>query len=104
MVGCQLASRPLRTGDRVLLRHTTRTVRAFVEAIDERLDVHSLTTDSPMDTLYTNEIGLVSLRCAEPVAVDPYEFNRHCGAVLLIDEASGDTLTAGMVGVPPWWP
>ncbi|MEV6603996.1 GTP-binding protein [Kutzneria sp. NPDC051319] len=104
MVGCQLASRPLRTGDRVLLRHTTRTVRAFVEAIDERLDVHSLSTDSPMDTLYTNEIGLVSLRCAEPVAVDPYEFNRHCGAVLLIDEASGDTLTAGMVGVPPWWP
>ncbi|GAA3436837.1 sulfate adenylyltransferase subunit 1 [Kutzneria kofuensis] len=104
VVGCQLASRPLRVGDRVLVRHTTRTVRAVVEAIDERLDVHSLSTDNAADTLYTNEIALVSMRTAEPVAVDPYEYNRHCGAVLLIDEASGDTLTAGMVGVPPWWP
>jgi sulfate adenylyltransferase subunit 1 len=104
VVACQLASRPLRVGDRVLVRHTTRTVRAFVEAVEERLDVHDLTVDNPMDTLYTNEIALVSVRTAEPVAVDTYEFNRHCGAVLLIDEASGDTLTAGMVGVPPWWP
>ncbi|MFC0437791.1 sulfate adenylyltransferase subunit 1 [Kutzneria buriramensis] len=104
LVGCQLASRPIRVGDRVLLRHTTRTVRAVVEGIDERLDVHSLRTDNALDTLYTNEIALVSVRTAEPVAVDPYEANRHCGAVLLIDEASGDTLTAGMVGVPTWWP
>jgi sulfate adenylyltransferase subunit 1 len=104
VVACQLASRPLRVGDRVLVRHTTRTVRAFVEAVEERLDVHDLTVDNPMDTLYTNEIALVSVRTAEPVAVDTYEFNRHCGAVLFIDEASGDTLTAGMVGVPPWWP
>ncbi|MFC0541359.1 sulfate adenylyltransferase subunit 1 [Kutzneria chonburiensis] len=104
VVACQLASRPLRVGDRVLVRHTTRTVRAFVEAVEERLDVHDLTVDNPMDTLYTNEIALVSLRTGEPLAVDTYEFNRHCGAVLLIDEAGGDTLTAGMVGVPPWWP
>jgi sulfate adenylyltransferase subunit 1 len=104
VVGCQLASRPLRVGDRVLVRHTTRTVRAFVEAVEERLDVHDLTVDNPMDTLYTNEIALVTVRTAEPLAADTYEFNRHCGAVLLIDEASGDTLTAGMVGVPPWWP
>ena len=104
VVGCQLAARPLRVGDRVLLRHTTRTVRAVVEAIEERLDVHSLRTDNPMRALHTNDIALVSVRTAEPVAVDPYEFNRHCGSILFIDEAGGDTLTAGMVGVPTWWP
>jgi sulfate adenylyltransferase subunit 1 len=79
-------------------------VRAVVEAIEERLDVHSLRTDNPMRALHTNDIALVSVRAAEPVAVDPYEFNRHCGSILFIDEASGDTLTAGMVGVPTWWP
>ena len=104
VVACQLAARPLRTGDRVLLRHTTRTVRAVVATIDERLDVHSLRTDRALNTLQTNEIALVALRTAEPIPVDPYEFNRHCGSILLIDEASGDTLTAGMVGVPTWWP
>jgi sulfate adenylyltransferase subunit 1 len=104
VVACQLAARPLRVGDRVLLRHTTRTVRAVVEAIEERLDVHSLRTDNPMRALHTNDIALVSVCAAEPVAVDPYEFNRHCGSILFIDEASGDTLTAGMVGVPTWWP
>jgi len=104
LVGCQLAARSLNAGDRVLLRHTTRTVRAVVESITQRLNVHSLRVDNATNTLHTNDIAVVSVRTAEPVAVDLYEDNRHCGAVLLIDEATGDTLTAGMVGVPRWWP
>ncbi|QUQ63547.1 sulfate adenylyltransferase subunit 1 [Kutzneria sp. CA-103260] len=104
VVACQLSARPLRAGDRVLLRHTTRTVRAVVESITQRLDVHSLSVDNAMNTLHTNDIAVVSVRTAEPVAADSYADNRHCGSVLLIDEATGDTLTAGMVGLPPWWP
>ena len=37
------------------------------------------------------------LRLAEPLVVDPYERNRATGAFILIDEATNDTVAAGMV-------
>ena len=44
-----------------------------------------------------NDLGVVKLRLAEPLAVDPYERNRATGAFILIDEATNDTVAAGMV-------
>ncbi|PAU47899.1 elongation factor 1-alpha C-terminal domain-related protein, partial [Streptomyces albireticuli] len=42
--------------------------------------------------------GRVTLRTAEPLALDPYDRSRRTGAFLLIDPADGTTLTAGMAG------
>ncbi|MFD3504209.1 sulfate adenylyltransferase subunit 1 [Streptomyces sp. NPDC058678] len=39
---CHLHERPLRPGDRVLLKHTTRTVRALVKEIPYRVDIDTL--------------------------------------------------------------
>ena len=44
-----------------------------------------------------NDIGRISLRLAEPLVVDPYTENRATGAFILIDEATFDTVGAGMV-------
>jgi sulfate adenylyltransferase subunit 1 len=44
-----------------------------------------------------NEIGGVTLRTAEPLVIDRYRDHRHSGAFLIIDEADGTTLAAGMV-------
>jgi sulfate adenylyltransferase subunit 1 (EFTu-like GTPase family) len=44
-----------------------------------------------------NDLGLVRLRLAEPLAVDPYAENRATGAFILIDESTFDTVGAGMV-------
>ncbi|MFK0169565.1 sulfate adenylyltransferase subunit 1 [Streptomyces sp. NPDC090306] len=82
---CHLADRALRVGDRVLLRHTTRTVKAIVKDIDGA------------DELVVNDLGRVTVRTAEPLALDEYAVSRRTGAFLLIDPADGATLTAGMV-------
>ena len=37
------------------------------------------------------------LRTSEPLVVDPYAGNRTTGAFILIDEATNDTVGAGMV-------
>ncbi|MCB5168186.1 50S ribosome-binding GTPase [Streptomyces bambusae] len=95
---CNLHDRPLRTRQRVLLKHTTRTVPAMVEQIDYRLDVtdaHRLPCD---DVLAVNDIGGVRIRTAEPLAVDDYLENRRTGSFLLIDPQDGATLAAGMIG------
>ncbi|TDT95784.1 sulfate adenylyltransferase subunit 1 [Streptomyces sp. 846.5] len=93
-----LHERPLRVGDRVLLKHTTRTVRAIVKQLPYRIDIDSLDRVPDPEALQVNDIGQVVLRTAEPLALDRYAVNRQTGSFLLIDQADGTTLTAGMVG------
>ncbi|MFF5183974.1 sulfate adenylyltransferase subunit 1 [Streptomyces sp. NPDC000345] len=97
---CHLTDQPLRAGRRVLLRHTTRTVRAVVEEIGSRLDLHDLTERPGPGTLDVNDIGRIVVRTAESVAVDGYAALRRTGSFLLIDPDDGSTLTAGMADAP----
>jgi sulfate adenylyltransferase subunit 1 len=97
---CHVADRPLHAGDRVLLRHGTATVKAIVRSIDARLDIDTLSSEPSPDALLVNEIGQVTLRTATPLPLDDYADNRRTGSFLLIDQADGTTLTAGMIGAP----
>ena len=93
-----LADKPLLPGARVLVKHGTRTVQALVERITARFDEQRLALVDGPDSLVLNEIGLVTLRTAEPLAVDDYTTSRRTGAFLVIDPADGGTLAAGLVG------
>jgi sulfate adenylyltransferase subunit 1 (EFTu-like GTPase family) len=93
-----MADAPLRPGARVLVKHTTRTVKAVVTALHDRFDVTTLES-GPVEQLGLNDIGRVSLRTASPLVVDAYADDRTTGAFLLVDEVTGSTLGAGMVEV-----
>jgi len=99
---CWLAERPLHLGARVLVQHGTALVKAVVKSIDGSLD---LTFDSgavpgwvPTSTLELNDIGRVRLALASPLPIDPYREHRATGAFIIVDEADGWTLGAGMAG------
>ena len=94
---CWMSDEPLRAGSRYALKHTTRTVRAGVEGIRYRIDVESLARDETAAELALNDIGRVHLRTTAPLMVDPYRENRATGAFILIDQATQDTVGAGMV-------
>ena len=96
---CWMADTPLTSGQRVLVKHTTRTVKAQVQQLHDRLDVTQLLPE-PADALRLNDIGRVTLRTASPLAVDPYTQDRTTGAFIVIDEATGTTVGAGMVAAP----
>jgi sulfate adenylyltransferase subunit 1 (EFTu-like GTPase family) len=68
-----------------------------VRALDYRIDVNTLHRDESADTLSLNEIGRVTLRTTAPLFVDEYRRNRTTGSFLVIDEATGATVGAGMV-------
>jgi sulfate adenylyltransferase subunit 1 (EFTu-like GTPase family) len=76
---------PARPGGRYLLKHTTRTVRAKLDG----------------DPLELNDLGAVRLRLGEPIMPDPYVAVRGTGAFILIDEATNETVGAGMVSPSP---
>ena len=88
---------PLRQGQRILLKHTTQTVRALVDDVSARLDVNTLNYDLTAQQLNLNDIGRVRLRLMAPLAVDPYDQSRETGAFILIDEATSATVAAGII-------
>ncbi len=93
---CWLAETPLEPGRRLLVRHTTRETKALAAAIEYRLDINALKRVSG-GTLAMNDIGSVTFKLAQPLFVDPYRENRATGAFILIDEASNNTVGAGMI-------
>ncbi|TQK51184.1 sulfate adenylyltransferase subunit 1 [Streptomyces sp. SLBN-118] len=95
---CHVADQPLTVGQRVLLKHTTRTVKAIVKEIPSRLTLDDLSQHPNPGQLVANDIGLVKVRTAEPLALDSYADSRRTGSFLLIDPADGTTLAAGMAG------
>jgi len=97
---CWFGSRPLRVGDRIRVKHTTRVTPARVTEVVSRFDVNALGL-AEADELLDNEIGVVRLATGTPLAVDPYTRNRITGSFVLVDEATNATLAAGMVGTPP---
>ncbi|MCW2833876.1 MAG: sulfate adenylyltransferase subunit 1, partial [Nocardioides sp.] len=97
---CWMTNEPLRPRQKLQIKHTTRTARAMVKDIQYRLDVNSLhrdTEDVAAKGLGLNEIGRVQLRTTVPLLCDPYSKNRTTGSFILIDEATGVTVGAGMI-------
>ncbi len=94
---CWMTNEPLRPRQKLAIKHTTRSGRALIKDIQYRLDVNSLHRDQETKELGLNEIGRVQLRTTVPLLCDPYSKNRTTGSFILIDEATGVTVGAGMI-------
>ena len=94
---CWMTEEPLRPGQKLAIKHTTRSARAMVKEIQYRLDVNTLHSDDSIDALGLNDIGRVRLRTTVPLFVDPYSRNRTTGGFILIDESTNRTVGAGMI-------
>ncbi len=94
---CWMVPQPLRARQKLAIKHTTRMARTMVKDIQYRMDINTLHRDQEADELGLNEIGRVQLRTASPLLCDPYAKNRYTGSFILIDEATGVTVGAGMI-------
>lgn len=94
---CWMAESPLRAGQRLALKHTTRWVRALVQEISFKRDVNTLLHDDEANELTLNDIGGITFKTTEPLFFDPYDRNRTTGSFILVDEVSNVTVAAGML-------
>jgi sulfate adenylyltransferase subunit 1 (EFTu-like GTPase family) len=69
----------------------------MVDELCDHVDVHTLERAGAPQELALNDIGRVRLRTNAPLVFDPYETNRRTGSFILIDEASNNTVGAGLV-------
>jgi len=82
---------------RLLLKHTTRSVKAKLLSLNYRVDINTLEQQATPTGLAMNDIAQVSLSLAQPLFADSYDLNRATGSFILIDEATNHTLAAGMI-------
>jgi len=94
---CWMSERPLDPRATLAIKQTTRTSRARVSELCSVVDIETLDDRPSPDRLELNDLGVVRLRLSEPLAVDLYAHNRATGGFILIDEATNDTVGAGMV-------
>jgi len=95
---CWMASdTKLARRSRLVVKHTSRTVKAIVTDLHYRIDVNTLHRDEAATGLGLNEIGRVRLRLTQPIFCDPYARNRTTGGLILIDEGTNATVGAAMI-------
>jgi sulfate adenylyltransferase large subunit len=93
---CWMSERPVSPGARLAIKHTTRWGRAILDELVSVLDLETL-EQVTAERLELNDLARVRLRLSAPLVVDPYHVNRATGAFILVDEATNETVGAGMV-------
>lgn len=91
---CWLDDKPLQTGNKYLLQHNARTVRAIIKQVDLEIDVNSLEKKPISDQIKLNAVVTATIKTASPIAYDPYSEMPENGSAILIDETSNNTVAA----------
>lgn len=94
---CWMDEKTLVKGNKYILQHRTRSVRAVVKEIHYKLDVNTLQQQDVNDPVRLNEVVKVTLRTASPIAADAFEKLPSNASAILIDETSNSTVAAVLI-------
>jgi sulfate adenylyltransferase subunit 1 len=93
---CWLSEAPLDKNRKYLVKHTTRMAKCLFSRLDYRVDVNTLEQHST-PTLNMNEIARIAMKVQQPLVFDSYATDRATGSFIVIDEATNNTVAAGMI-------
>ena len=93
---CWLSEAPLDLNRKYFIKHTTRVVKCLFARLDYRVDVNTLEQQDTV-TLQMNDIARVAMKVQQPLVLDSYGNNRSTGSFIVIDEATNNTVAAGMM-------
>jgi len=94
---CWLDDKPLIPGNKYLLQHNSRMVRAVVRNVEYKLDVNSLQRRPIESNVKLNEVVKATIKTASPLVYDGYETLSENGSAILIDETSNSTVAAVLI-------
>jgi sulfate adenylyltransferase subunit 1 len=94
---CWLNQQKMQAGGKYALRHTTKDARCIVKDIRYKVDINTLHRNEEDKDIGMNDIARVTLKTTAPLFFDSYRKNRHTGSIILIDEATHETVGAGMI-------
>lgn len=94
---CWMSERPLQIGGKYSIRHTTKDVRCIIKDVKYKININTLQKMEDDTMIGLNDIGRISIRTTSPLFFDSYRKNRATGSLIIIDEATNNTVGAGMI-------
>jgi sulfate adenylyltransferase subunit 1 len=94
---CWFNSRPLQATGKFVIRHTSREARCVVKEVHYKMDISTLHRLEDDKNIQMNDIARIKLRTTVPLLFDSYSRNRNTGGIILVDEATNETVAAGMI-------
>ena len=94
---CWLHNKPAKPRARYTVMHTANEQKAMIKEVIHKIDINTLNRSAEDTEMGMNDICKVRLRTTKPLMVDPYRENRSTGSLILIDDATNETVAAGMI-------
>jgi len=94
---CWFHEKPLQLNGKYAIMHTTNEARCILKEIRYKLNINTLHRDQEDKDIRMNDIARVRIRTTKPLFVDAYRKNRITGSMVFIDEATHETVAAGMI-------
>lgn len=97
MMICWFNDKKMVPGGKYALKHTSAEVRCMIKDVQYKMDINTLEKEEKDLSVGMNDIARISVRTTKPLFFDAYNVNRMTGSVILIDEATNETVAAGML-------
>lgn len=97
MMICWLNEKKLVPGGKYSVKHTTKEVRCIIKDVRYKVDINTLHRNEGDKEIKLNDIARIHIRTTAPLFFDSYRKNRITGSLVLIDEATNETVGAGMI-------
>ena len=79
------------------IKHTSKDARCIIKEVKYKININNLHRIEDDIEIGLNDIARISVRTTSPLFFDEYRRNRNTGSVILIDEATNETVAAGMI-------
>ena len=94
---CWLNNKPAKPRAKYTIKHTSNDQKAMIKEVVYKFNINTLERVHDNKKLGMNDICKVKIRTTKPLMVDSYRENRTTGSVILIDDATNETVAAGMI-------
>ena len=94
---CWLGSNPPVPRAKYTLMHACNTQKAIIKDVVYKININTLERFENDKELSMNDIGRITLRTMQPLMLDSYRQNRITGSIILVDDATNETVAAGMI-------
>jgi len=94
---CWLNPAKIQVGGKYGIRHTSKDTRCIIKDIRYKIDINTLHRNEEDKDIVMNDIARIQIKTTAPIFFDSYRKNRHTGSIIFIDEATNETVGAGMI-------
>jgi sulfate adenylyltransferase subunit 1 len=94
---CWLGEKPMVLGGKYVIRHTTSELKGIIRRVEYKVNINNLEENREDQSVALNEIARITLKTSKPIFYDSYKDNHITGSIIIIDEATNNTVGAGMI-------